>query len=109
MRFSWQMTTTLHMFEGEDGFAAEMRTGNASTTWQPRKLPGGTWPRIMWGCRSEARTQDGVKDRFRTTGSPEGLTVINNNAGNRKVGIAAMIDVGRIAKVPDIRSTRFSR
>jgi p-hydroxybenzoate 3-monooxygenase len=25
MRFSWQMTTMLHRFEGEDGFAAQMR------------------------------------------------------------------------------------
>ena len=25
MRFSWQMTTMLHSFEGEDSFAAEMR------------------------------------------------------------------------------------
>ncbi|MCR9125126.1 MAG: 4-hydroxybenzoate 3-monooxygenase [Rhodobacteraceae bacterium] len=25
MRFSWQMTTMLHQFEGEDGFAAQMR------------------------------------------------------------------------------------
>ena len=25
MRFSWQMTTMLHQFEGEDSFAAQMR------------------------------------------------------------------------------------
>lgn len=25
MRFSWQMTTTMHQFEGEDGFTAQMR------------------------------------------------------------------------------------
>ena len=30
-------------------------------------------------------------DRFRATGSPGNLTVINNNAGNGAVGIAAMI------------------
>src|SRR5690606_32587860 len=30
-------------------------------------------------------------DRFLATGSPRGLTVINNNAGNGHVGLAAMI------------------
>ena len=25
MRFSWKMTTMMHQFEGEDGFAAQMR------------------------------------------------------------------------------------
>lgn len=38
-------------------------------------------------------------DRFRATGSPKELTVINNNAGNGRIGIAAMIDVGMVAKV----------
>lgn len=30
---------------------------------------------------------------------PRGLTVINNNAGNGRIGIAAMIDVGMVAKM----------
>lgn len=38
-------------------------------------------------------------DRYRKTGSPGGLTVINNNAGNGAVGIAAMIYAGMVAKM----------
>ena len=38
-------------------------------------------------------------DRFRQTGSPANLTVINNNAGNGRVGLAAMIDVGMVRKM----------
>jgi 3-oxoadipate CoA-transferase alpha subunit len=38
-------------------------------------------------------------DRFKATGSPKRLTVINNNAGNGRIGIAAMIDAGMVAKM----------
>ena len=38
-------------------------------------------------------------DRFRATGSPSRLTVINNNAGNGAVGIAAMIACGMVTKM----------
>ncbi len=38
-------------------------------------------------------------DRFKATGSPGRLTVINNNAGNGKIGIAAMIDAGMVSKM----------
>src|SRR6218665_856547 len=38
-------------------------------------------------------------DRFRATGSPTNLTIINNNAGNGRIGIAAMIDAGMVAKM----------
>ena len=38
-------------------------------------------------------------DRFKATGSPANLTVINNNAGNGRIGIAAMIDAGMVAKM----------
>lgn len=38
-------------------------------------------------------------DRFRATGSPGNLTVINNNAGNGAVGIAAMIRAGMVRKM----------
>lgn len=38
-------------------------------------------------------------DRFRATGSPSNLTIINNNAGNGRIGIAAMIDLGMVAKM----------
>ena len=37
--------------------------------------------------------------RFKATGSPGRLTVINNNAGNGDVGIAAMIYAGMVAKM----------
>jgi 3-oxoadipate CoA-transferase, alpha subunit len=38
-------------------------------------------------------------DRFRTTGHPKGLTVVNNNAGNGHVGLAALIEAGMVAKL----------
>jgi 3-oxoadipate CoA-transferase alpha subunit len=38
-------------------------------------------------------------DRFRATGSPKNVTVINNNAGNGYVGIAAMIKAGMVKKM----------
>lgn len=38
-------------------------------------------------------------DRFRDTGSPRNLTVINNNAGNGGIGIAAMIRLGMVKKM----------
>ena len=38
-------------------------------------------------------------DRYRETGSPANITVINNNAGNGSVGIAAMIKAGMVAKM----------
>lgn len=38
-------------------------------------------------------------ERYRATGSPGKLTVINNNAGNGAVGIAAMIYAGMVAKM----------
>ena len=37
--------------------------------------------------------------RYLATGSPKNLTVINNNAGNGHVGIAAMIEQGMVAKM----------
>ena len=38
-------------------------------------------------------------DRYKATGSPGNLTVINNNAGNGDVGMAAMIYAGMVAKM----------
>lgn len=38
-------------------------------------------------------------DRFRATGHPTGLTVINNNAGNGHVGLAALIEQGMVTKL----------
>lgn len=38
-------------------------------------------------------------DRFVATGSPRNLTVINNNAGNGQIGLAAMIREGMVTKL----------
>lgn len=38
-------------------------------------------------------------DRFLATGHPIGLTVINNNAGNGHVGLAALIETGMVKKL----------
>jgi 3-oxoadipate CoA-transferase alpha subunit len=38
-------------------------------------------------------------DRFKATGSPKNLTLINNNAGNGAIGLAAMIDAGMVRKM----------
>lgn len=38
-------------------------------------------------------------DRFLATGHPTGLTVINNNAGNGHVGLAALIEQGMVRKL----------
>jgi 3-oxoadipate CoA-transferase alpha subunit len=38
-------------------------------------------------------------DRFRATGHPRNLTVVNNNAGNGHVGLAALIEHGMVAKL----------
>jgi 3-oxoadipate CoA-transferase alpha subunit len=38
-------------------------------------------------------------DRFRATGSPKRLTVVNNNAGNGHVGLAALIEHGMVRKL----------
>jgi len=37
-------------------------------------------------------------DRFKKTGSPKNLTIINNNAGNGKIGIAAMLNHGMVRR-----------
>ena len=38
-------------------------------------------------------------DRFLATGSPRNLTIVNNNAGNGHVGLAALIEQGMIRKL----------
>lgn len=38
-------------------------------------------------------------DRFRATGHPRELTVVNNNAGNGHVGLAALIEAGMVRKL----------
>ncbi|MFC2251688.1 3-oxoacid CoA-transferase subunit A [Labrys portucalensis] len=38
-------------------------------------------------------------DRYRATGHPRDLTVVNNNAGNGHVGLAALIEAGMVRKL----------
>ncbi len=38
-------------------------------------------------------------DRFRATGHPKDLVVVNNNAGNGHVGLAALIEAGMVKKL----------
>jgi 3-oxoadipate CoA-transferase, alpha subunit len=38
-------------------------------------------------------------DRYRETGHPTNLTVVNNNAGNGHVGLAALIEAGMVRKL----------
>lgn len=38
-------------------------------------------------------------DRYRSTGAPKNLTVVNNNAGNGHVGLAALIEAGMVRKL----------
>lgn len=38
-------------------------------------------------------------DRFRATGSPKNLTIVNNNAGNGHVGLAGLIEQGMVRKL----------
>jgi 3-oxoadipate CoA-transferase alpha subunit len=38
-------------------------------------------------------------DRYRATGHPTNLTVVNNNAGNGHVGLAALIEAGMVRKL----------
>jgi 3-oxoadipate CoA-transferase alpha subunit len=38
-------------------------------------------------------------DRYLATGHPAGLTIVNNNAGNGHVGLAALIEHGLVAKL----------
>ncbi|WP_395541358.1 3-oxoacid CoA-transferase subunit A [Neotabrizicola sp. sgz301269] len=38
-------------------------------------------------------------DRFRASGHPKNLTIVNNNAGNGHVGLAALIEAGMVRKL----------
>ena len=38
-------------------------------------------------------------DRYVETGCPRDLTIVNNNAGNGRIGIAAMINAGMVRKI----------
>jgi 3-oxoadipate CoA-transferase, alpha subunit len=51
------------------------------------------------GSGSPVELIHALVDRYRATQSPKRLTVINNNAGNGLVGLAAMIKIGMVAKL----------
>lgn len=51
------------------------------------------------GAGSPIELVHALIDRFRTTGHPTNLTVINNNAGNGHVGLAALIETGMVSKL----------
>jgi len=51
------------------------------------------------GAGSPVELIHALIDRFLATGSPKDLTVINNNAGNGRVGLAAMIAHGMVRKM----------
>ena len=51
------------------------------------------------GAGSPVELVHALIDRFLATGSPKGLTVVNNNAGNGRVGLAAMIGHGMVRKM----------
>lgn len=38
-------------------------------------------------------------DRFHETGHPKDLTIVNNNAGNGHIGLAALIEAGMVRKI----------
>jgi 3-oxoadipate CoA-transferase alpha subunit len=51
------------------------------------------------GAGSPIELVHALIDRFRATGHPTNLTVINNNAGNGHVGLAALIEAGMVRKL----------
>ena len=51
------------------------------------------------GAGSPIELIHAVIDRFHATGHPTALTVVNNNAGNGQVGLAALIEAGMVAKL----------
>ncbi|WP_157015651.1 3-oxoacid CoA-transferase subunit A [Mesorhizobium xinjiangense] len=51
------------------------------------------------GAGAPIETIHALVERYKRTGSPGRLTVINNNAGNGAVGIAAMIYAGMVARM----------
>jgi 3-oxoadipate CoA-transferase alpha subunit len=51
------------------------------------------------GAGSPIELVHALIDRFRATGHPKDLTVVNNNAGNGHVGLAALIEAGMVKKL----------
>ncbi len=51
------------------------------------------------GAGSPVELVHALIERFRATGYPKDLTVINNNAGNGHVGLAALIEAGMVKKL----------
>lgn len=51
------------------------------------------------GAGSPVELIHALIDRFKATGHPKDLTVVNNNAGNGHVGLAALIEAGMVKKL----------
>lgn len=51
------------------------------------------------GAGSPVELIHALIDRFKATGHPKDLTVVNNNAGNGHVGLAALIEAGMVRKL----------
>lgn len=64
-------------------------------------IPGGATVMIggFGGSGAPIELIHALIDRYLATGSPKGLTIINNNAGNGHVGIAALIEQGMVRKM----------
>ena len=75
-----------------DKTVADLATGVADITDGMVVMIGG-----FGGSGAPIELIHALIDRFRATGSPKNLTIINNNAGNGRIGIAAMIDAGMVA------------
>lgn len=73
----------------------------ASLTAATADIPDGATLMIggFGGSGAPIELMHNLIDRFKATGSPKDLTLVNNNAGNGAIGLAAMIDAGMVRKM----------
>lgn len=73
----------------------------ASLTAATADIPDGATVMIggFGGSGAPIELMHNLIDRFKATGSPKDLTLVNNNAGNGAIGLAAMIDAGMVRKM----------
>lgn len=77
-----------------DKTVADLRTAVAAVEDGMTVMIGG-----FGGAGAPIELIHALIDRFRATGHPTGLTVVNNNAGNGHVGLAALIEAGMVKKL----------